>query len=1114
MASTVNVNCVDNNGQCYLLDFTTNGVTGFELSAGQEITIDYCLDNHDITLDFQDSSFELDGNEYTLTGLDIIPNDSDIRGVFMVSSNVTISDNFNVASRLKLSNGNWNDFISTNVQAVKINYGGGNARNITIGELIPDSMPIGLTSNPDDNQFQCVGGGASDLQNASVTYTTWYDQVQMTSVTGGCNLVTVGPSIPTPDTSSISSWICQGEVVTAVWEITSGCCEQTIFSRTFEFSLPNELGSVRDFPMCTVQCNGAPPPDVTAEFQSWLDQYVDQIMPENDITGGCGAYTVSVTTGPDPVPTQFCNYQEIDVTAHYVDECGQTFDCIGQFKVLAPEMLIFSDNPSLATVSSCPGNDVTQSYLDYVDSITVSGACGDTSKDVQPPEFPGGWLPDGITLDNLECLTVDFCCDLTVTFTDECGATASQMFEFCIKVPEQLTCQLDAPNNQTFGPCNFDEKTLNENVALWLEEIKESTAVVSGGCDPSVCYRLTTNYPITVDSMVLDPLDATIGNPCDITTYFQYEILDDGSYFSNYDGNFPKPCGGTITFYYTFKDDNCPEEVIETIEKSRFFEVVEAPEITVNNPIELVTVRCQGISSDLQDISVAYQQWYQDVEATTISGGCDTVIEKKGFDELPGNPTEEMLCIWSSNGETLTVDFCVDSSCTDPTVYSTAFVFLQPEALTVTALDPQNQTISCATNLTEISVSFNNWVDTVSVSGGCGVHERTLYTSPDINGLDETVNCVTEDLTIDTTVQWSDECQNTTQVIGVFTIMAPPTIDCQVGSDNVTISACPELDILQTVYNGWVDGIYNGVTVNGWCNPTFSFSPEVPPPAPERCGGVSSVTVEFTDILCSNFYKSLVRTFTVETQPDLEVAIPDDIIIDECLPQSEIWDLYKEWSTDITITNNCDEPTVTSIVSPTIGWDMTVEIGQMYTRNVTVSDACDTITVGSTFIVQDMSESPWIDCLSFFKWCTNYTFKNPRQYIEELCCLAEHFRTLEGLAYYCRLFRDSQKEVKTAQFKGEVKGLLALIEDLRINLELDEQRFNEKRVDFDKPSWTVCRAFVCLWKYFITASTLVVLDNECKKITDLTRVKYAKYYGVKNSNCCYYMNEFEHLKQA
>ncbi|MBK9271542.1 MAG: T9SS type A sorting domain-containing protein [Saprospiraceae bacterium] len=615
---------------------------------------------------------------------------------------------------------------------------------------------------------------------------------------------------------------CVGDyTIVRTWTVTDACdntntCEQII-------TVIPRPGPIITCPNDTILASCLTDAEIASEFEDWLDRV--------EVSGGCNTTYSDDNTGP---PDR-CG-GTVTVTFSAISDCLDDYDCTASFTVEdAPEPMLTC--PADVTVASCQTQDsVDNQFDDWLETVMSGGGCEPMLTN------SGGSAPDR-------------CGGLTsVTFTLSSGCESDLMCTAIFTVEDAEEVMLTCPVDQTTAACQ-SQGLIDTLFGEWLED-----AMFTGGCNGSL---------------------------------------------SNDAGAAPDYCGGSVTVTFTVSSD-CESDVICTAT----FTVEDAPEVMLTCPVDQTEDACQT----QDEINTKFDDW---LNTAMVSGGCNTMMTNDGA-------MAPDYC-----GGSVTVTFNAESDCEDDVTCTATFTV--EDATDVMLTCPPDQTEDACQTQAEIDTKFNDWLNTVMVTGGCDAQiTHDAGPAPDACGGEVVV-----------TFTASSDCADDMTCMATFTVEEPDDVMLTCPTDQME-DACQTQAEIDTKFNDWL----NTVMVSGGCDAQITNDAG---PAPDACGG--EVVVTFTASSDCADDMTCMATFTVIEPDEVMLTCPTDQIEDTCQTQDEINTKFNDWLNTAMVTGGCNTQ-----ITNDAGAAPDACGGEVVVTFTASSDCEDDVTCTATFTVEEAEE--------------------------------------------------------------------------------------------------------------------------------------------------------------
>ena len=580
------------------------------------------------------------------------------------------------------------------------------------------------------------------------------------TATDNCGSATVVPSV-----DSYTVDVCNGYAVTYRWTATDACTNSSEKSVTFNV-LPDTTAPILEEPsaISDISCSDTLPTQETltatddcgvATVVPSVDSYTVDVCNGYAVTyrwtatDGCTnssekSVTFNVLPSPELILTDVANeiYDSCDYeTQAEVDSAFQVFlnkfgysggcDATGQLASAysAPDLCAggevsvtydvtdlcedksetasFTITPSTDLEVSCPtavnlGSSSTQQEIsDAYDAwkleFTKTGGCEATDNLGTFPSLPDFNCGTAVNL------------NFTYIATDRCnpnGVSCSSTFVVPGVTPLTITC----PDN-VFLPACSSEAEIVAAIEIWLAEFS-----VNGGDNPTSNFESIENFDVQ-------------------------EL-----YNTYFDGD----CPDNAFAIRLVASDSCnPPGELECIP---IFSVLDADELELSpKPTDITTLACE-------DPSVKFDQWILDLQAMTVSGGCEAEVE---YSVDLNTLSVDGYC--DSTAQILTVDINAKDGCGETVPVTATFTVpaYSNDLVLVGDCPTNNEVDGCSTDA-EILAIFNAWkagvLTNFSATGGCNAE---VNYSTDVSALQAPTQCGTADQIVSVDIKATDDCGET-----------------------------------------------------------------------------------------------------------------------------------------------------------------------------------------------------------------------------------------------------------------------------------------------------------------------------------------------------------------
>ncbi len=640
---------------------------------------------------------------------------------------------------------------------------------------------------------------------------------------------------------------------------------------------------------------------INSKFANWYSM--------GKFTGGCNAFLVVKNIN---IP-KACG-DKLTLVYEVISECEELVSCSASFTIREPNKINLVC-PTSVTEAGCQApEDISSKFNSWLNTATFTGGCNSvlSNNASSPPNACGGI--------SLVTFKVESDCESPVT----CTTT----FKIDSVPPVLMIC----PANITEAACQ-SQTSINTKFESWKNSASftggcHGTLTVPGSFAPSFCGgSISITYAVVSDCepvktctstfTVLAPTPITLNCPetrteaacqtqASIDTKFnewKNSVSFSGGCFgevSNTLSSAPSNCGGSSTITYSVISQCEP-----TISCTAKFTVEASQPVAISCPANQTETACKSQSS----IDSNFINWKN---MASFTGGCNGVFINSGG-------ISPHFC-----GGSTTVTFTVISDCEGPKTCNSTFK-VEPSPFTLLTC-PENKVEAACQFQATIDTKFNEWKNTVKLTGGCNaVLVDNSNEPPSACGGVASV-----------TFMVSSDCESNKSCTSTFSVnTAPPVvITCPT---NQTEAACQSQSAINTKFNSWK----NTAEYTGGCNGVFTNNGATPPNA---CGSRTSVT--FTVSSDCESPKTCTATFSVTTAPEITLTCPPNKKVNTSDIQFEIDTAFNNWKKLAVFTGGCNGVLTNSGGAPPNSLGGTTIV--TYTVS---SDCAEPIKCQSTFTV-------------------------------------------------------------------------------------------------------------------------------------------------------------------
>ncbi len=683
--------------------------------------------------------------------------------------------------------------------------------------------------------------------------------VPMPTATDNCSTVTV-ICMETPITNTSAC----GRTRTLTWTATDLCQNTAVCSSvyTWEVDPPVTLNCPQNttIGICSTQVA------VNAAYNAWLATA--------SFSGGCNAVLSNNSQGPPAA----CG-GTVTVTFTVQGECAPPTSCQATFTVTAPSQPVLNC-PQNITATACQTQAaITAQYNAWLVSVSGSGGCNGiiTSDNPGAPSACGGSTT------------------VTYTLTSDCHPPLTCQATFSVAAPQ--TVMLTCPINTTVASCQT-QAAINAQFNAWL-----ASASASGGCNgvltnnnqgaPPACGGTTTvtfTYTSTCTPTTTTCMATfTVAFPNDVVLSgcppMAVQLACNPTIPSCTSVTAPAASGG------------CSPTVI----------CVETPITNTSACGRTRTLTWTATDNCNQSTSCStVYTWTEDVTPPVLSGcppptvdlGCNPTFVPScqnvpppvandlcnGAVPIPTLCTESMVSINGCNRSRI-LTWTATDACGNSASCSTTFNWIVTTPIVLTC--PADLTTGACLTQAAVNTAYNNWLASVTASGGCNVViTNNSIDPPDRCGGSRTV-----------TFNAAGDCQQFATCTATFTVPASPTVvlTCPI---NTTVGACQTQAAINAQFNAWLAT----ASASGGCNGVLTNNNQG---APSACGGNTVVTFIYTST-CSPLTTSCTAAFTVAAPATVQLTCPINSTVGACQTQAAINAQFNAWLATASASGGCN----------------------------------------------------------------------------------------------------------------------------------------------------------------------------------------------------------------
>ena len=729
----------------------------------------------------------------------------------------------------------------------------------------------------------------------TAAFDDWVTALNGMTTTGGCNCGAIVFDLD-PNTLSAPD-ICSATATTytVTGSATDACGSTASCTSTFSVGAYADDLMIWGCPPAVVFGSCADQTEVTQAFNAWVGE-LNGLM----ATGGCNAGTISYSVDPSTLAMpDVCSADPTNytVTTTLTDDCGSDVQCIATFSVGAGSGdLVLSGCPADESFASCSDpNSITEAFNEWVAAlrgITVTGGCtgAEIAYSIDPDSLE---LPDG-------CGDTPTLYTVVVRVMDDCSGSSSQCtsnFEVGAYVDDLVLT--GCPEDVEFESCAH-QGVLATAFNDWVASLNNISA--TGGCN---CCAVVFN---------IDPNSLVMPNVCSVTP-IEYEITASVS----------DDCGGSVNCTSTFKMGGYEDNVMLS-----------------GCPDNVSFPACSNQGA----VTSAFDQWVADLNAITVSGGCN--CGEILFDVDPNTLAQPTVC--STDPTSYTVHVSVSDGCGgNDFCASTFYVGANSDDVALAGCPASIEFDACA-DQNKITNAFNGWIaglKAIQGTGGCDCGGVTYDVHPDSLAVPSV--CGSESLSYSVTSSVTDACGATAECTSTFKVAT--------SGGGLKLSACPEdqyfgpcsdQSTMAIAFNTWIADL-NAMTASGGCGEgkvEYSIDPNtlticsvcsptshaysVMISVNDGCGGKDWCTAKFEVAGYAN---------------DLAVECPSSESFAACTDQAEVTNAFNAWVQaikDIATDGGCSPDDVTfSLDVDTLSMpDACSPNATSYSVTVSVADGC------------------------------------------------------------------------------------------------------------------------------------------------------------------------------
>ncbi|MCC6815948.1 MAG: T9SS type A sorting domain-containing protein, partial [Saprospiraceae bacterium] len=524
---------------------------------------------------------------------------------------------------------------------------------------------------------------ACQTQSAiDASFNTWKNTA---SFSGGCNGSLSNSGLIAPSA-------CGGST-TLTFTVTSNCEPPKTCNSTF---------TVTNAPIVVLNCP-ANVTELSCQTQASIDTKFETWKNSVSFSGGCN----SILTDSGGNAPSFCGGSTI-VTYTVNSDCSTPTTCTAMFTVTDAPLIVLNC-PSNSIEAACQSQtEIDNKFNTWKNSVSFTGGCSGilSNSGENAPNACGG--------------------SVTITFTVSSDCESEKTCASTFTVNNAPSVILTCPQSQTESTCQT-QTSIDSKYATWINSL-----LVSGGCNtvvtnnspgaPNFCGG-TSTVTFTVTSScesstscvstfsVLQAPAANISCPNNVTeASCQTQASIDSKFgawinsasfsggcspvLSNNNSGNPNACGDfkSVMFTLTSSCEN-PKTCVAT------FTVTNAPTLSVTCPANSIQTECQTQDS----INSKYSNWLNSI---STNGGCNVSISNNSANNNP-----------DACGEVREITFTISSTCESQKTCVSSFTVNAPSPMNLSC--PVNKSITGCNTQNEVNLEFQNWLATVSVTGGC-----------------------------------------------------------------------------------------------------------------------------------------------------------------------------------------------------------------------------------------------------------------------------------------------------------------------------------------------------------------------------------------------------------
>ncbi|MGB5024661.1 MAG: HYR domain-containing protein [Saprospiraceae bacterium] len=707
---------------------------------------------------------------------------------------------------------------------------------VTAASPVVLTCPSNVTEGPCQTQSQI-----------NSKFNAWLATV---STSGGCNPVFTNNNTGAPNA-------CGGST-TVTFTVTSDC--EAPKTCTASFAVISAPAVVLTCPNNVTEAACQTQSQIDSKFTSWLATV--------SFSGGCNASIANNNTGA-PLA---CGGSKT-VTFTVTSDCEAPKTCTATFAVTTAPAVVLTC-PNNVTEAACQTqSQIDTKFTNWLATVSFSGGCNASiaNNNTGAPLACGGSKTVTFTVTS-DCEGPKSC---TATFT---VTSASSVVLTCANNVTEIACQTQAQIDSKFanwlntasfsGGCNGVLTNTNTGAPNECGGSTTVTFTVTSDCEaPKTC---TASFTVQSSPVVLTCPNNVTENACQTQSQIDSKfnawlatVTSSGgcnSVLTNNNTGAPNKCGGIATVIFTVTS-SC--EAPKTC--SATFTVSNATAVVLNCPNNVTEAACQTQSQ----INTKFNNWLATV---TTSGGCNPVLTNN-------NTGAPLAC-----GGTTSVTFSVTSDCETTKTCVASFTVTAAPSVVLTC--PTNVTETACQTQAQINTKFNNWLATVSTSGGC----NPVFTNNNTGAPNHCGGSTTVTFTV------TSDCESPRTCAATFTVSAAPTVILTCPA-NVTETNCQTQATINSKFNAWLAT----VSTSGGCNPVFTNNNTG---APNACGG--STTVTFTVTSDCEAPKSCTASFTVTAAPAVVLTCPNNITEAACQTQAQIDGKFTNWLNSVSFSGGCN----------------------------------------------------------------------------------------------------------------------------------------------------------------------------------------------------------------